>query len=257
MLKNLKLHGTGNGHAQEVDNTYNIRGWLRRINDPENPKRDRLFNMELTYETHHENALKRYNGNISSAFWLQKGDDATKGYNFEYDPLNRLTAAHYGEGLGLREKTGWFSTSYSYDINGNLQNLVRASKAVVIDDLAYQYVTGGQSNRLRSITDRSHNPDGYHASPTNDRYGYDMKGNMTHHPSKNARITYNHLNLPTRAQFGPNTADHVQYTYTATGRKVQKKASRDKGEIAITDYSGIFICQDNRVNVTFCHCHKK
>jgi len=48
-------------------------------------------------------------------------------------------------------------------------------------------------------------------------------------------------------QFGSNTADNVQYTYTATGRKVRKQVSRSKSEIAYTDYSGIFLYQDKEL----------
>jgi len=47
-------------------------------------------------------------------------------------------------------------------------------------------------------------------------------------------------------QFGPSTYDNVQYTYTATGRKVRKQTShQNAAQNQKTDYSGIFLYQDN------------
>jgi len=47
-------------------------------------------------------------------------------------------------------------------------------------------------------------------------------------------------------QFGPNTADHVQYTYTATGRKVRKQTShQNAAQNRALDYGGISHCIRN------------
>jgi hypothetical protein len=49
-----------------------------------------------------------------------------------------------------------------------------------------------------------------------------------------------------QVQFGSNTADYVQYTYIATGRKVRKQTShQNAAQNQKTDYSGIFLYQDN------------
>ncbi len=100
---------TNKAFVQKVDYTYNIRGWLTSINDPDfstNSEND-LFGMKLYYNkidglntTSVPSTTKQYNGNISAMVCSTKGDDVvTKGYGFSYDAINRLKNARYGEGV--------------------------------------------------------------------------------------------------------------------------------------------------------------
>ena len=48
-----------------------------------------------------------------------------RGYDFTYDKLNRLVSASYGETGSLQTNTNRYSTSYTYDKNGNFLTLTR------------------------------------------------------------------------------------------------------------------------------------
>ncbi|MDR6969683.1 hypothetical protein J2X31_003717, partial [Flavobacterium arsenatis] len=84
---------------QKVDYTYNIRGWLKGINDvlslsQQGDPAD-LFAFKLNYNTV-ENSVQGaveplYNGNISETFWRTYGDNTLRKYGYVYDDLNRLT----------------------------------------------------------------------------------------------------------------------------------------------------------------------
>ncbi len=60
-------------------------------------------------------------------------------------------------------------------------------------------------------------------SETNPDYSYDDHGNLiADHTKEITSITYNHLNLPTKVTFH-GTNKFIEYLYTATGQKVQKR----------------------------------
>lgn len=76
---------------QNVDYTYNIRGWLKAINDVNNIGTVDLFAFKLGYN---EGTTPLYNGNISSAQWkIRNTDSSLKTYNYTYDALNRILTA--------------------------------------------------------------------------------------------------------------------------------------------------------------------
>jgi hypothetical protein len=59
--------------------------------------------------------------------WHVKGADNHQFYGFTYDGLDRLTAAAYIEknGGGSYVNSDRYKTSYSYDLNGNIETLRR------------------------------------------------------------------------------------------------------------------------------------
>ncbi len=134
-LVDKKLHSTvtdGSNNKQCVDYRYNIRGWLTKINESSitgiasgDVARD-YFGMQLAYNDDLNlgvTASLQYNGNISAAKWSVNqgyGDIKQMGYNFGYDPLNRLKTAshrHYTTSWG----TGQYNEdSLYYDMNGNI-----------------------------------------------------------------------------------------------------------------------------------------
>jgi RHS repeat-associated protein len=106
-----------------------------------------------------------------------------------------------------------------------------------IDRLVYTYDTGG--NRLTRVTDSA--PTAFRSqgfldgNTTGNDYSYDLNGNMTQDKNKGiTQVEYNHLNLPQKIVGGSQT---IEYIYTASGQKLQKKAPNDE----ITSYSGNFI----------------
>ena len=107
VLKEKYLHCVGGNFPQKVD--YNIRGWLTAINAPSDLDDD-LFGMNLHYNdisslTKYSSKTTNYNGNITVMLW-NTAEDKVRGYVFEYDDLNRLFDASYGEGVTLGTNSG-------------------------------------------------------------------------------------------------------------------------------------------------------
>lgn len=249
-LLHIYLHRESEKHPfnQRVDNKYNIRGWLRSINDVDKLGYN-LFALDLRYENPEVggaiDADKKFNGNISQMRW-HNITDKPRGYGFSYDPLNRLTAASYGDGYGSGNNANHYSTAYGYDANGNITDLQRLRANTLIDELTYTY--HGNGNRLETVTDASGNNDGY--VPNSGRYYYDANGNMDYDPSKKINIMYNRLNLPRLVESDNN--DQVAYVYTATGTKLRKTLTTwTTPTYTVTDYSGPFLYQDGELIAIF------
>src|SRR5690606_32782209 len=84
---------------QKVDYKYNVRGWLKQINNPNNldEKSDNdLFALNINYNTAENlpsSVKKQYNGNVNSIEWKTRTDNIKRGYVYKYDDLNRLIDA--------------------------------------------------------------------------------------------------------------------------------------------------------------------
>ncbi|MEM1119735.1 MAG: DUF6443 domain-containing protein [Bacteroidota bacterium] len=141
------LGGTGTGFLQECHYTYLENRFLRGIN--ENPTVDDLFALTINYD---QGSNPQYDGNIGSLTWQYK-DGQAQTYDYDYDFLNRVTAANYNLDNNA------YGTTYGYDLRGNITNLTRRGiygnsvnlQAQQIDNLGYSYFTG--TNRLKTITD--------------------------------------------------------------------------------------------------------
>lgn len=240
------LHGdaSGNNFNQQVDYKYNPKGWLRTVNTPGTLGSD-LFALDLRYNTPTYyswlGGSGRFNGNIAQMFW-DTGTPAGQG--FLYDGLNRLRAAGYAEGSSYTSNGSWFSTGYTYDTNGNLLTLERNLNGVLVDRLAYTYLSGG--NRLGSVTDGTGNAQGYKAVSGN--YAYDPNGNMTKDISKGFTITYNRLNLPQQVSLA---TDNALYTYDAAGTKLARTVTNGTAATTRYYYSGQFMYQNNDLKCIF------
>ena len=241
---------TGATGLQTVDYTYNIRGWLKGINDvatinvPGNGNTD-LFAFKINYNDITDPTKKLYNGNISQTSWMTANTDKTlRSYTYAYDKLNRLKTAT--DPLGRYNENLW------YDRNGNITALTRLGNTApgtatfgTIDNLAYTYDTG---NKLIKVEDSSGNTEGFtDGSHAAIEYTYDANGNMTSDLNKGigtattAGITYNHLNLPTKIIFATgSTTGNIVYIYNAVGQKVQKIVNQLTPSVntTTTDYLG-------------------
>ncbi|MDP2058272.1 MAG: hypothetical protein Q8J97_00930, partial [Flavobacteriaceae bacterium] len=86
-----KVGGNALSELQVVDYKYNIRGWLKAINDINNLGTVDLFAFKLGYN---EGTTPLYNGNISLTQWKTRNTDSSlKTYNYTYDALNRIKTA--------------------------------------------------------------------------------------------------------------------------------------------------------------------
>jgi RHS repeat-associated protein len=226
----------GNARLQIVDFAYNIRGWLKGINDLNSPNNDvylvsgDLFGFKINYNNSSDPNKALYNGNISQTFWKTLGQDTgLKNYTYDYDALNRLTKAvsHY---------SGRYNESVSYDKNGNIISLLRnghtdanASIFGTMDNLAYTYDSG---NKLLKVVDNSGVTEGFKEVNTIvDDYTYDANGNIKTDVNKSiTAITYNHLNLPVDISISGGT---IHYDYDAKGVKQRKVVNQN----TITSYA--------------------
>lgn len=249
------LHSTNfSAFTQNVDYTYNIRGWLTGINDPEDLSTDGdLFGMKLFYNeqipdmTHEVN----FNGNISGTTWQRHDTYALQSYSFLYDNLNRLISSDYQTKSGASWTDLYsYETALTYDKNGNIGSLQRSgSSAGLIDILTYNYT--GTGNKLNYVSDASlYTTSGVIDNNTvGSDYIYDQNGNMNWDKNKLIKVDYNYLNLPKKIIEDSGTGDEMLYIYDANGTKWMKSFS-DNGVITKTMYAGGFIYDDSDLNGT-------
>ncbi|MGV1012919.1 MAG: DUF6443 domain-containing protein [Flavobacterium sp.] len=242
---------------QKVDYSYNIRGWLKGINDVTNltdpvaPSTNAaldLFAFKINYNTQDNNIYgvnNLYNGNISETLWRSSKDNILRSYGYTYDALNRLRDAQYIRPVNpdfiqsptnpngnpdLSPIVGTFNESMQYDKNGNIVALQRnggmesQTQAPLIDNLVYQY----DGNQLTKVDDSASITDGFKDGLNNPGladYTYDLNGNMKTDQNKGIMnaISYNHLNLPTKITLPEGV---ITYVYNALGQKVSKTVNK-------------------------------
>ncbi|WDF61882.1 DUF6443 domain-containing protein [Flavobacterium sp. KACC 22758] len=223
---------------QNIDYTYNIRGWLKGINDSSTDNgaialgTDDLFGFKINYNNPTDALKALYNGNISQTFWkMQNQNSDIKNYTYTYDALNRLTNA-------VSQDSGRYNESLTYDANGNIMSLIRngykdadALQAGIMDNLTYSYDNG---NKLLKVDDSSGSMEGFKNGGNNgEDFSYDRNGNVKTDANKGITgITYNHLNLPVDITFSQGT---IHYDYDALGTKL-KKTVNDNGTVTVTQY---------------------
>ncbi|OYQ49703.1 hypothetical protein CHU92_00280 [Flavobacterium cyanobacteriorum] len=264
-LKSKKTGGTditGATALQKIDFTYNIRGWLKGINDIGglNTGENDLFAFSINYNdvpgnNVNDQVMPLFNGNIAETSWRSATDNVLRRYGYRYDQLNRLLNAYYQKPGSAISLTSSYDESAQYDKNGNITRMERSGEyddevyALAMDELEYFY-DPVEKNRLLKVADHTNQPAGFKDSPDNDTddYTYDGYGNMTADRNKGiTSITYNHQNLPVEIVFGNLVNTKIRYLYEAAGKKVQKvvrqqvfDGSAIVTETTATDYLGGF-----------------
>lgn len=245
------------GHANGVvDYTYNVRGWTQGISSPH-------FSQTLYYEQPGTGATPCYNGNVSAVDWTALDAMATATptshrYAFDYDGLNRLSAAHYGAN-GSQSVNGSvkfdgarnYSATYEYDMNSNITSLTRkgVNSCITvgdtaiwsfgdIDNLSLTY----NGNQLKKVTDQCADltyagaMDFKDGANNTEEYLWDTNGNMTRDRNKKIwTIKYNVLNLPEQIEYMDGHI--VQYTYAADGRKL--KTEYQISNVGVLELNGL------------------
>lgn len=279
--KELGRKQDGNGRytatpLEQLDYTYNIRGWLKGINSVyvqqgAAAKPDAHFGIDLSYDWGFEK--NQLNGNISGARWRSGGDGEQRAYGFSYDAAGRLMAADFNQlyssswqkndpanadyvtDLSVKMGDG-IDPLQAYDANGNIKRMqqwgIKLKSSPRIDDLTYSYnfnystntnklsgITDAFNDKTSSFGDFKYDP----ATKTTADYSYDNNGNITADQNKKlGTMGYNYLDLPfTLTVNGTKT---VSYVYDATGEKLQKKVvdnSASPAQTTITYYNGDFI----------------
>ena len=244
---------------QSVDYDYNIRGWLRHINDVDALGND-LFGFEIGYNNPEANIsglqLPQYNGNISETQWKTASLDHNNNpsekhtYAYNYDDLNRIKVANFGFGDTFTYTAAYKLNITQYDKNGNIVTLYRNGKNSTpgnnayapYDHLSYTY-TGNQLTEVNDLYNVAEGYDEGSNSGAGTDYTYDDNGNMVADDSKDiTAIDYNHLNLPTHVRINGQERGDIYYVYDATGVKLSKHvADTNQGTDLITEYCGNFI----------------
>lgn len=153
LLKTKHLGGNGSGgFLQEVNYEYLPNRFLTGINS--NASASDLFVLFFNYDLSNPSigAVAQYNGNISGLSWFVKGG-SQQTYTYQYDFLNRLTAANYNS------PNNDYGTTYSYDDRGNFTHITRRGvhdngnsfAAQQIDNMAFMPYSG--TNQIKTITD--------------------------------------------------------------------------------------------------------
>jgi RHS repeat-associated protein len=244
------IGNTETSPLQETKYTYNIRGWLKKINDPQTSLGEELFAMELHYT---DFGTQFFNGNISAVHWKTASDNVKRRYSYSYDHLNRLRSANFY----VWGQSGRFSLSnVNYDKNGNITALTRkgaivanpmnnnASDYGTMDNLSYAY----DGNQLLNVTDAANTAYGFKdGTNTADDYDYDKNGNATQDLNKGvSNIVYNHLNLPTSIT-STSAQTNINYVYDATGEKVKKSVVGSGIPGTTTEYTGNYVYQNGNL----------
>lgn len=254
-LVTKKLHSLdgGTNYFQELNYSYNARGWLKKVN---NKDKDALGTDKFAYELFYEdNGLlggpdrSQYNGNISAMAWNlydQGNSNNPEAYSYKYDDLARLKEANYylHNGTVYESKMHHLVDNISYDFNGNIKTLRRnGDTGALIDDLRYDY-DNAKGNRLLKVTDTGIDTllqglDFQNGDDLAIEYEYDENGNMTRDYNKKIRsITYNYLNLPEILEFEDGKT--INWKYTASGTKLRKEYFNGENRVT-TDYVNGYI----------------
>ena len=232
------------GNAGTIANEYNIRNWLTSTTSGR-------FRESLKYESGSKSPC--YNGNISRMQWQITYDNVLRGYDFEYDGLNRLTTSAYAEGTDMNQNKDRYSESIpQYSPNGSIERLQRYGKKNngtfgLIDDLTYQY----NGNQIRSISDKAESllydgsfdfKDGANEST---EYFYNANGALTKDHNKGiSQIEYDMLDNISCITF--NNGFKTKYVYDASGNKL--RTVHEALTTNTTDYIGDFIFEDGKLS---------
>lgn len=134
-----------------------------------------------------------------------------------------MTAAIYQK---ANLATNAYNETLSYDKNGNIMHLNRTGHydtsigmAFSIDDLSYNYKPS--SNILDFVSDQTNSTVGFRDGPIpGTDYNYDLNTNLIADNNKKIeKISYNHLNLPTKIKFSLAGQNEINYLYNALGVK--------------------------------------
>ena len=232
------------GNAGTVTNEYNIRNWLVSTSS------DR-FMESLKYESGSETPC--YNGNISRMQWQNTYDNVLRGYDFEYDGLNRLIASAYAEGTDMSQNKDRYSEYIpQYFPNGSIERLQRYGKKNngtfgLIDDLTYLY----NGNQIQSISDKAGSLlydgsfDFKDGASESTEYFYNANGALTKDLNKGiSKIEYDVLDNLSCITF--NNGFKTKYVYDAGGSKL--RTIHEALTTNTTDYIGDFIFEDGKLS---------
>lgn len=242
-LINKKLHSIdlGENYLQSIDYKYNVMGWLTSINDINiSASNNTKFGQQLAYEN---SPVPMYNGNVGQSKWktARTLTSPQLGFDFQYDNLNRLSAA-VSSTEAVKDQN--YSEYLTYDQMGNIKTLGRYALTGTpatrqqIDSLSYTY----DSNRHIRIDDISTSLSkdlGFNDKvQVPNEYVYDGKGRLISDQNLGINsIVYNIADQPSEVIFTGAIARKLEIKYNSSGEKLQQKYTNG-ANISTTDYIG-------------------
>jgi RHS repeat-associated protein len=230
------LHSDDNGVSflQDINYTYNERGWLRTANTNGN-----VFNFELRYNAPEAGVIPAFNGNISQMLYntTHVPSPGARKFSYSYDPLNRLKQA--------TSNMADMDETVVYNEMGNITSLTRTGmgSGATTDVLDYHYLDAGgnNTNQLFSV--------GKNGS-TYRSYSYDANGNATSDGdatstggiSNRKTIGFNLFDLPQTVKKNGTTI--ATYLYDANSAKLHTT-----GSDGTWDYDGEIIYKNAAIEL--------
>lgn len=281
--KRLHSEDDGRSFLQAISYSRNIRGWLTRLNEPQNvgfahqsiePAGPAvgvdLFGERLSYEAPEAGVDPQFDGSISAVDWavqppappswasLVVFDPNIHSALYAYDPQQQLRAVTYrcrtyaDTCYGDRQ----YDEQMTYDSNGNIKTYSRGGVVQsehdppiygLVDNLTYTY----RGNQLVSVWDSIPGDHGYdfvsRPGPLGmgtDQYVYDAAGNLIEDHNKGITVVYNHLNLPTSVSFADGA--RFEWLYSASGELLRKTVT-EGGIVHTTEYVGDITYRDGAI----------
>jgi len=235
--KNLHSEDEGVSFLQSLDYVYNIQGAMTHINNSSlsndgiiNNDNNDLFGMQL----HYEEAVTglgnqaRYNGAISAMSWQTNNaafpaGNGERGYTYQYDGAGQLLEANYKEKpLSAWATSDKYREKLSYDLNGNIQRVLRTG---AVGDIADSLGLSYTGNRLSAITEDGSLSYGYKKASTTG-LTYDANGNPASGPH-GFNMSYNDMGKI--AMLHPYIGGNFlfsAYTYSGSGSRLAKQDVR-------------------------------
>lgn len=275
----------GNLRVQGVDYAYTIQGWLKAINADRNDvtldmgKDDGVINVtspdvysttvnyfngdytsvgKTPFAQSQPITKNLYNGNIAA----QTNDVAPFGplsTNYTYDQLNRIRAAKYGTmNADVITFNSWYASAYKYDLDGNIQKLVRyENTGKPMDSMSYAY-QNANNNKLSDVLDYANfNQAGvedikpYTATGLS-RFLYDENGNVIKDLTSNTDTVQWNIYGKTTDLTNKTKGLSLHFLYDAKGDRIAKKqttatdtGSFERNTYYVRDASGNIMAEYN------------
>lgn len=279
-----QLHVVSGTPLQSVDLRYNIRGWLKSINnaqlasdngvtnsDPAGA--NDLFGMELLHNTTEAGLgnTAYYNGNVSAAKWkganiqnaALENTNGTRGYTYTYDKSDKLKTATFAAqdiASTWAKQVNTLNETMAYDHNGNILTLARnqnqralaagstpsvTSAAQTVDNLTYTYTAN--TNSMAKVEDAVAVATGTGDFKNNaiNPVEYTYTADGSMSTDDNKGISGITYNILGKPQQITYTnGNTVTYTYDAGGSKI-KAVTLANSVTTTTDYIGGFVYTNN------------
>ena len=211
---------THGGSAGAVSYDYNLHGWTTNICSKD-------FHEELHYTD--GVGTPCFNGNISSLLWSTSDYGQVRGYKFEYDGLDRLKEAVYGETASLSDKQNRYNEKViEYTANGAMKRFQRRGRK---DDGEYGKIDNLHiklnGNQLLSVADDALPANKYSSFNFIDganetvEYEYNGVGALTKDLNRGITIRYDNFDYPRRIDF--KDGNSITYTYLPDGTLLSKE----------------------------------